>query len=57
MQGRAPRATAHGEALLEQARSPHPRLAAGRALGVPYEQTSSCYDPGADGRSCGDCDS
>jgi 7-cyano-7-deazaguanine synthase len=32
-------------------------IAAGRALGVPYEQTSSCYDPGAEGRPCGDCDS
>ena len=29
----------------------------GLALGVEYGQTSSCYDPGADGRPCGRCDS
>jgi 7-cyano-7-deazaguanine synthase len=29
----------------------------GLALGVDYGQTSSCYDPGADGRPCGRCDS
>jgi 7-cyano-7-deazaguanine synthase len=27
------------------------------ALGVPVEQTWSCYDPGPDGRPCGLCDS
>ena len=27
------------------------------ALGVDYALTSSCYDPGADGRPCGQCDS
>ena len=26
-------------------------------LGVDYAQTHSCYDPGADGRACGRCDS
>lgn len=30
---------------------------AGLALGVDYAITSSCYDPGADGRPCGRCDS
>ena len=29
----------------------------GRALGVDYSLTHSCYDPGADGRACGTCDS
>ncbi len=29
----------------------------GLALGVDYAQTSSCYDPGSDGRPCGRCDS
>ena len=29
----------------------------GTALGVDYGLTSSCYDPGADGRPCGQCDS
>lgn len=29
----------------------------GVALGVDYGWTSSCYDPGADGRPCGGCDS
>ncbi|MFZ1537222.1 MAG: 7-cyano-7-deazaguanine synthase QueC [Chromatiaceae bacterium] len=29
----------------------------GLALGVDYRLTSSCYDPGADGRPCGQCDS
>jgi 7-cyano-7-deazaguanine synthase len=29
----------------------------GRRLGVDYGQTSSCYDPGSDGRPCGACDS
>jgi len=29
----------------------------GTALGVDYALTSSCYDPGADGRPCGACDS
>ena len=29
----------------------------GLRLGVDYAQTSSCYDPGADGRPCGRCDS
>jgi 7-cyano-7-deazaguanine synthase len=29
----------------------------GRALGVDYALTHSCYDPGADGRACGTCDS
>jgi len=29
----------------------------GVALGVDYAMTTSCYDPGADGRPCGACDS
>jgi 7-cyano-7-deazaguanine synthase len=29
----------------------------GTALGVDYALTSSCYDPGPDGRPCGQCDS
>ena len=29
----------------------------GLRLGVDYSQTSSCYDPGEDGRPCGACDS
>jgi 7-cyano-7-deazaguanine synthase len=29
----------------------------GLALGVDYGLTSSCYDPGPDGRPCGGCDS
>jgi 7-cyano-7-deazaguanine synthase len=29
----------------------------GLALGVDYSLTSSCYDPAADGRPCGKCDS
>lgn len=29
----------------------------GTALGVDYGLTSSCYDPGAEGRPCGHCDS
>ncbi len=29
----------------------------GLRLGVDYAQTSSCYDPAADGRPCGACDS
>ncbi|MCU0834298.1 MAG: 7-cyano-7-deazaguanine synthase QueC [Chromatiaceae bacterium] len=29
----------------------------GTDLGVDYAMTSSCYDPGADGRPCGRCDS
>lgn len=32
-------------------------IAKGTALGVDYALTSSCYDPGADGRPCGACDS
>ena len=31
-------------------------IAAGSALGVDYGLTHSCYDPAADGRSCGECD-
>lgn len=29
----------------------------GLRLGVDYSETSSCYDPGDDGRPCGACDS
>jgi 7-cyano-7-deazaguanine synthase len=32
-------------------------IARGLALGVDYGLTSSCYDPGTDGRPCGQCDS
>ena len=32
-------------------------IRAGLALGVDYGLTSSCYDPGPDGRPCGGCDS
>lgn len=32
-------------------------VAKGMALGVDYSLTWSCYDPGADGRACGRCDS
>jgi 7-cyano-7-deazaguanine synthase len=28
----------------------------GHRLGVDYSLTTSCYDPGADGRACGRCD-
>jgi 7-cyano-7-deazaguanine synthase len=32
-------------------------IARGLQLGVEYALTSSCYDPGVDGRPCGGCDS
>lgn len=32
-------------------------IARGLSLGVDYGLTSSCYDPGTDGRPCGVCDS
>jgi 7-cyano-7-deazaguanine synthase len=32
-------------------------IGAGTELGVDYSLTHSCYDPGAEGRSCGRCDS
>jgi 7-cyano-7-deazaguanine synthase len=32
-------------------------IRAGRALGVPYELTRSCYDPAPSGSACGRCDS
>lgn len=32
-------------------------IQAGLALGVDYEITSSCYDPGPNGKPCGQCDS
>jgi 7-cyano-7-deazaguanine synthase len=31
-------------------------VALGRELGVPFGLTFSCYDPGPDGRPCGQCD-
>ncbi|MCP5265599.1 MAG: 7-cyano-7-deazaguanine synthase QueC [Burkholderiaceae bacterium] len=31
-------------------------IRAGTALGVDYGETTSCYDPGEDGRPCGGCD-
>jgi 7-cyano-7-deazaguanine synthase len=32
-------------------------IQAGAVLGVDYGMTHSCYDPSADGRACGQCDS
>jgi 7-cyano-7-deazaguanine synthase len=32
-------------------------IARGRALGIDYGLTSSCYDPGSDGSACGHCES
>lgn len=32
-------------------------IARGRALGVDYALTTSCYDPSPDGAACGQCDS
>lgn len=32
-------------------------IARGLQLGIDYGLTTSCYDPGPDGRPCGDCDS
>lgn len=32
-------------------------IRAGLAVGVDYSLTHSCYDPAADGRACGHCDS
>ena len=32
-------------------------IRAGLSLGVDYSLTHSCYDPSADGRACGHCDS
>ncbi len=32
-------------------------IKAGQALGVDYSLTISCYDPNAEGKSCGGCDS
>jgi 7-cyano-7-deazaguanine synthase len=32
-------------------------ISKGMELGVDYSLTSSCYDPGPDGRPCGQCDS
>jgi 7-cyano-7-deazaguanine synthase len=32
-------------------------IRAGLSLGVDYSLTSSCYDPSAEGRPCGQCDS
>jgi 7-cyano-7-deazaguanine synthase len=31
-------------------------IRAGTALGVDYADTTSCYDPAADGKACGGCD-
>ena len=31
-------------------------VARGRALGVPFEVTRSCYDPSPEGEACGQCD-
>jgi 7-cyano-7-deazaguanine synthase len=32
-------------------------IKAGHELGIDYALTWSCYDPAADGRACGLCDS
>ena len=32
-------------------------ITSGKSLGIDYDLTSSCYDPGDDGRPCGTCDS
>jgi len=32
-------------------------IATGMELGVDYALTSSCYDPGPTGATCGQCDS
>jgi 7-cyano-7-deazaguanine synthase len=32
-------------------------ICAGLELGIDYRLTHSCYDPSADGRACGECDS
>ena len=40
--------------LLELSKAAIVKLA--RELGVPFGLTHSCYDPGADGRPCGECD-
>lgn len=32
-------------------------IATGLHLGIDYSQTISCYDPSADGKACGHCDS
>jgi len=50
--GRAPRVLAP---LLDMSKSAIVRL--GVELGVPFGRTVSCYDPDAQGRACGSCDS
>ena len=57
-------ATARGVAQHERLRIHTPLIALSKAeiireglrLGVDYSLTSSCYDPGQDGRACGHCD-
>ena len=51
VEGRAPRLLAP---LLDLSKADIVRL--GRHLGVPFEHTLSCYDPGPSGRPCGTCD-
>lgn len=52
VEGRAPRILAPLVSL-----SKAEIIALGRALGVDYALTTSCYDPAADGQACGACDS
>lgn len=51
VEGRAPRILAP---LVDRSKAEIIRL--GAALGVDFGQTTSCYDPGPDGRPCGGCD-
>lgn len=48
------RTTIHAPLLM---RSKAEIIALGRSLGVDYALTHSCYDPTAEGRPCGTCDS
>ena len=53
-------ATAHGPYRIHApllALSKAEIIRRGTALGVPYALTHSCYDPDAEGRACGRCDS
>jgi 7-cyano-7-deazaguanine synthase len=51
VEGRAPRLLAP---LVDLSKADIVRL--GRRLGVPFEHTLSCYDPGPSGEPCGACD-
>jgi 7-cyano-7-deazaguanine synthase len=52
VEGRGPRILAP---LVDRSKAEIIRL--GRSLGLDYGLTTSCYDPPADGRPCGECDS